>query len=80
VVLDNGGWQAVKEAVLRVFLKEQAKQADQSRRGSLARAGNFEQVAAAFGAHAESGGGSAGDLARRSALPRCRGKRRRRRC
>jgi acetolactate synthase-1/2/3 large subunit len=53
VVLDNGGWQAVKEAVLRVYPEGQAVQAGQfqARLGGEHR--NFEQVAAAFGAHAE---------------------------
>jgi len=53
VVLDNGGWQAVKEAVLRVYPKGQAVQADQfqARLGGEHR--KFELVAAAFGAHAE---------------------------
>jgi acetolactate synthase-1/2/3 large subunit len=53
VVLDNGGWQAVKEAVLRVYPDGQAVQAGQfqARLGGEHR--NFEQVAAAFGAHAE---------------------------
>jgi acetolactate synthase-1/2/3 large subunit len=53
VVLDNGGWQAVKESVLRVYPDGQAAQADQfqARLGGEHR--HFEQVAAAFGAHAE---------------------------
>ena len=53
VVLDNGGWQAVKEAVVRVYPEGQAAQAGQfqARLGGEHR--NFEQVAAAFGAHAE---------------------------
>ncbi|MSQ63482.1 MAG: thiamine pyrophosphate-requiring protein [Betaproteobacteria bacterium] len=53
VVLDNGGWQAVKEAVLRVYPEGQAVQAGQfqARLGGEHR--SFEQVAAAFGAHAE---------------------------
>ena len=53
IVLDNGGWQAVKEAVLRVYPNGAAASANQF----LARLGgerrDFAQVAAAFGAHAE---------------------------
>ena len=53
VVLDNGGWQAVKEAVLRVYPDGAAAAADafQARLGGEQR--NFAQVGAAFGAHAE---------------------------
>ena len=53
VVLDNGGWQAVKEAVQRVYPDGQAVKGGefQARFGGEQR--NFEQVAAAFGAHAE---------------------------
>jgi acetolactate synthase-1/2/3 large subunit len=53
VVLDNGGWQAVKEAVLRVHPGGAAEQAQQfqARLGGEHR--HFEQVAAAFGAHGE---------------------------
>ena len=53
VVLDNGGWQAVKEAVLRVHPGGEAAQAQQfqARLGGEHR--HFEQVAAAFGAHGE---------------------------
>lgn len=53
VVLDNGGWQAVKEAVLRVYPHGAAASADafQARLGGERR--DFAQVAAAFGAHAE---------------------------
>ena len=53
VVLDNGGWQAVKEAVLRVYPHGAAASADQfqARLGGAER--GFAQVAAAFGAHAE---------------------------
>lgn len=53
VVLDNGGWQAVKEAVLRVYPGGEAEQAQQfqARLGGEHR--HFEQVAAAFGAHGE---------------------------
>jgi acetolactate synthase-1/2/3 large subunit len=53
VVLDNGGWQAVKEAVLRVHPGGEAEQAQQfqARLGGEHR--HFEQVGAAFGAHGE---------------------------
>ncbi len=53
VVLDNGGWQAVKEAVLRVYPDGAAAQGDdfQARLGGEQR--GFAQVASAFGAHAE---------------------------
>jgi acetolactate synthase-1/2/3 large subunit len=53
VVLDNGGWGAVKASTLRVYPKGVAAQANefQSRLGSERR---FEQVAQAFGAHGES--------------------------
>jgi acetolactate synthase I/II/III large subunit len=53
VVLDNGGWQAVKDAVLRVYPQGAAARADefQSRLGGEQR--GFAEVAAAFGAHAE---------------------------
>jgi acetolactate synthase-1/2/3 large subunit len=53
VVLDNGGWQAVKEAVLRVYPDGAAAASNdfQARLGGAAR--DFAQVAAAFGAHGE---------------------------
>ena len=53
IVLDNGGWQAVKEAVLRVYPHGAAASANafQARLGGERR--DFAQVAAAFGAHAE---------------------------
>jgi len=53
VVLDNGGWGAVKASTLRVYPQGVAAQANdfQSRLGSERR---FEQVAQAFGAHGES--------------------------
>jgi len=53
VVLDNGGWGAVKASTLRVYPKGVAAQANefQSRLGTERR---FEQVAQAFGAHGES--------------------------
>jgi acetolactate synthase-1/2/3 large subunit len=53
VILDNGGWQAVKEAVLRVYPDGEAAQSNrfQARLGGAQR--RFEQAGAAFGAHAE---------------------------
>ncbi|MDB5900337.1 MAG: acetolactate synthase [Ramlibacter sp.] len=53
VVLDNGGWQAVKEAVLRVYPKGEASEANdfQAQLGGEVR--RFDQVAQAFGAHGE---------------------------
>jgi acetolactate synthase-1/2/3 large subunit len=53
VILDNGGWQAVKEAVLKVYPDGAAARANefQARLGGERR--GFAEVAAAFGAHAE---------------------------
>ena len=53
VVLDNGGWQAVKQAVARAHPGGEAVMADdfQARLGGEHR--HFEQVAIAFGAHGE---------------------------
>jgi acetolactate synthase-1/2/3 large subunit len=53
VVLDNGGWQAVKEAVLRVYPEGEAAQANnfQALLGGEVR--RFDQVGQAFGAHGE---------------------------
>jgi len=53
VVLDNGGWQAVKESVLRVYPRGAAAAANafQSRLEGGQR--HFEQIASAFGAHGE---------------------------
>jgi acetolactate synthase-1/2/3 large subunit len=53
VVLDNGGWQAVKEAVLRVYPDGEAAGADefQARLGGEVR--RFDRVAQAFGGHGE---------------------------
>jgi acetolactate synthase-1/2/3 large subunit len=68
VILDNGGWQAVKEAVLRVYPEGEAVQAGefQARLGGEHR--HFEQVAAAFGAHAEA---VADPAALAAAIKRC---------
>jgi acetolactate synthase-1/2/3 large subunit len=57
VVLDNGGWQAVKSAVQRVYPKGIAAEADQFQsRLTSGRQGeqrDFSAVARAFGAHGE---------------------------
>jgi len=57
VVLDNGGWQAVKEATLRVYPTGVASQTNQFQsrlqRSEGARTRHFDKVAQAFGAHAE---------------------------
>jgi acetolactate synthase-1/2/3 large subunit len=67
VVLDNGGWGAVKASTLRVYPKGVAARANefQSRLGTERR---FEQVAQAFGAHGESVDDPA---ALESAIQRC---------
>lgn len=53
VVLDNGGWQAVKEAVLRVHPDGPAAQAGEFHARLQGPQRQFEQVAQAFGAHGE---------------------------
>ena len=53
VVLDNGGWQAVKEAVLRVHPDGPAAQAGEFQARLRGKQRRFEQVAQAFGAHGE---------------------------
>jgi acetolactate synthase-1/2/3 large subunit len=53
VVLDNGGWQAVKEAVLRVYPQGEAAQANQFHAQLAGEVRRFDQVAQAFGAHGE---------------------------
>jgi acetolactate synthase I/II/III large subunit len=53
VVLDNGGWQAVKEAVLRVYPQGEAAQAGQFHAQLAGEVRRFDQVAQAFGAHGE---------------------------
>jgi acetolactate synthase-1/2/3 large subunit len=57
IVLDNGGWRAVKASVLRVYPKGSAEEEDSfnarlhsGRQGDVRR---FDMVAAAFGAHGE---------------------------
>jgi acetolactate synthase-1/2/3 large subunit len=53
VVLDNGGWQAVKEAVLRVHPDGPASKAGEFQARLRGEQRRFEQVAQAFGAHGE---------------------------
>jgi len=53
VVLDNGGWQAVKEATLRVHPDGYAAQHQDFHAKHTGVMRQFEQVGAAFGAHAE---------------------------
>ncbi|MFZ2029866.1 MAG: thiamine pyrophosphate-dependent enzyme, partial [Vitreimonas sp.] len=57
VVLDNGGWQAVKSAVQRVYPKGVAAETDafqsRLRSGRPREARDFSGVARAFGAHGE---------------------------
>ncbi|MBU3652276.1 MAG: thiamine pyrophosphate-requiring protein [Limnohabitans sp.] len=53
VVLDNGGWQAVKEAVLRVHPKGAAAQANQFYARWPGEVRRYDKVAEAFGAHGE---------------------------
>ncbi|MDB5729010.1 MAG: acetolactate synthase, partial [Noviherbaspirillum sp.] len=53
VVLDNGGWQAVKEAVLRVYPDGAAAAMNDFQARLAGERRDFAQVAAAFGAHAE---------------------------
>jgi acetolactate synthase I/II/III large subunit len=53
VVLDNGGWQAVKEAVARVYPNGAAVQANEYQSRLQGEQRHFEQVAKAFGAWGE---------------------------
>jgi acetolactate synthase I/II/III large subunit len=53
LVLDNGGWQAVKEAVLRVYPQGSAAAANAFQSRLEGRQRQFEQVASAFGAYGE---------------------------
>lgn len=53
VVLDNGGWQAVKEAVLRVYPHGEAAEANEFQAQLAGEVRRFDQVAQAFGAHGE---------------------------
>jgi len=53
LVLDNGGWLAVKEAVLRVYPDGKARQADEYQARLAGPERRFEQVAQAFGGYGE---------------------------
>jgi acetolactate synthase-1/2/3 large subunit len=57
VVLDNGGWQAVKSSVQRVYPKGVAAATNsfqsQLRSGRQGEQRNFSDIGRAFGAHAE---------------------------
>jgi acetolactate synthase-1/2/3 large subunit len=53
IVLDNGGWQAVKEAVLRVYPEGAAASTDEFQARLQNQDRQFEKVAAAFGAYGE---------------------------
>ena len=53
VVLDNGGWQAVQEAVLRVYPEGEAAAARQFQAQLGGEVRRFDQVAQAFGAHGD---------------------------
>jgi acetolactate synthase-1/2/3 large subunit len=72
VVLDNGGWQAVKSAVQRVYPKGVAAETDafqsRLRSGRQGEQRRFADVARAFGAHGETVT-EAGDLS--TAIDRC---------
>ncbi len=53
IVLDNGGWQAVKEAVLRVYPDGVAAKTDEFQARLQGQDRQFEKVAEAFGAYGE---------------------------
>jgi acetolactate synthase I/II/III large subunit len=53
VVLDNGGWQAVKEAVLRVYPDGAAAKTNEFQARLQSQDRQFEKVAEAFGAYGE---------------------------
>lgn len=53
VVFDNGGWKAVKDAVLRVYPRGEAATAQAFGARLEGEQRHFEQVAQAFGAHGE---------------------------
>lgn len=53
IVLDNGGWQAVKEATLRMYPQGEAAQANEFQARLQGSSRRFEKVAEAFGAHGE---------------------------
>lgn len=68
VVLDNGGWQAVKESVLRVHPDGVAAADDEFQARLEGEVRQFEQVGAAFGAHADV---AADPVQLEAALDRC---------
>ena len=53
VILDNGGWQAVKEAVLRVYPNGSAAQRNDFQARLQGQKRHFEKVGEAFGAYGE---------------------------
>ena len=53
VILDNGGWQAVKEAVLRVYPDGSAAQTNEFQARLQGQTRHFEKVGEAFGAYGE---------------------------
>ena len=53
VVLDNGGWQAVKESVKRVYPEGVAAETDRFQARLQGERRLFEEVGRAFGAHGE---------------------------
>jgi acetolactate synthase-1/2/3 large subunit len=53
VVLDNGGWQAVKEAVVRVYPQGAAVQSNEFQARLQGHERHFEQIGQAFGAYGE---------------------------
>lgn len=53
IVMDNGGWQAVKDAVLRVYPDGHARRADEFQARLQGEHRHFEQVGQAFGAYGE---------------------------
>jgi acetolactate synthase-1/2/3 large subunit len=53
VILDNGGWQAVKDSVLRVYPDGAAASANAFHSRLEGRQRQFEQVASAFGGYGE---------------------------
>ena len=52
-MLDNGGWQAVKESVVRMHPKGVATEQDEFQSRLQGTHRHFEQVAQAFGAYGE---------------------------
>lgn len=67
IVLDNGGWQAVKEAVLRVYPDGVAAKTNSFQARLQSQDRQFEKVAEAFGAYGE----CVSDPAEIEAIARC---------